>query len=165
MGEDKVGLSAPWYEYQRKLKAFFEFDPDVEVDEVDEDENGVVHIGIIVKKHEKFEALNDILVLQLSFGGTVVLIDLYDAENRSLPAPADYAVAFKDNPVFQKLFKATVQGNTFYFFALDNEPVEFFNDDISDYRGNYHGFYADIAKEIFYAPVGIKFCTIAKQDK
>lgn len=167
MEENKVGLSAPWYEYQRKLKAFFEFDQEVEVDEVFIEEDGDIHIPIRVLSHKKFLGLQNILVDYVMFGDVGVSVDLYDVENDEIQdiKPTDFTDALKDNPIFCKLYKGTVHGSSIYFFAMDNEPVEFFNDDIGDYRGNYHGLYADIAKEIFYVPGGINFCTIAKQDK
>ena len=168
MGNNVVGLSAPWYEYQRKLKAFFEFDPDVEVGDLwNGEEGGEIRIPIKVENHKKFLGLQSILVDYVRFGDVGVQIDLYDMENEEIEKikASDFTDALKDNPIFCKLYKGTVQGNPIYYFAMENEPVEFFNDDIGDYRGNFHGFYADIAEEIFYVPGGVNFCTIARADK
>ena len=164
-----ITKSAPWYSYQKKLKALFERDPQIRVEEIIEAENqdGDYILNIEVYSHEKFVALDRILPSVIPFGNVTLCIYLYDMENgNEEDALSLYKTIFRGNPIVKDFKTATDQaGVNHHFLRFQPEVLQFFDDDISDYNGNWSGLAQDIAREIFGdSSHGINFCTAAVDE-
>ena len=79
----KLTISAPWYEFQKKVKAPFERDPQIIVGDIYEPEGREVDYAfdIEVLNHEKFIALDRVIPGIKEFGNVTLGIVLYDKEN------------------------------------------------------------------------------------
>ena len=160
-------LSAPWYEFQRKLASLFAGDADIEVGDLipkDMDDEGHYVININVKNHEKFVALDRCLISDRNFGGVNVQIILYDLENNQ-----DYEgtelmkTLFKGNLNVAAIEDVVDRTETKHcFVCFKPEVVQFFNDNIDDFNGNWNGLQEDIATDILSCSWNVHFCTAAK---
>ena len=161
------GIEAPWYEFQRKVNALFERDPDIEVSEVYETDGGKTDYAfdIEVRNHEKFLALDRLLPKTRKFGITTLGITLFDEENADADEDgiALYETLFDGNPIVKDIkdvrdFTGTRHG----FVRFAPEVIQFPNDDLSDYNGNWSGLAQDIAREVFEDDIHlVHFCTAA----
>lgn len=164
----KLNMEAPWYSYQKKIAALFEHDRDIIVGPVEMNKaTETYEMGIEVRNHQKFIALDTLLRKEVSFGNVKLVITLYDEENatNSVNTMMLYNTLFSDNPLVRDIIVNKDFTNTDHeFIRFEPEVIQFFNDDISDYNGNWSGLAQDIAKEIFYSPSEsrIHFCTAPK---
>ena len=166
----KPNLKAPWYTYQNKLKALFERDPDIIVGDIYEMGDGEFDyaLDIEVRNHEKYEALDRTLKVDLEFGNVTLGISLYDAVN-SEPADAGielFSTIFRGNPIVKDIKDIKdFTGTEHCFIEFQPEVIQFYNDDIADYNGNWSGLAQDIAREVFGDEVrGVHFCTAAVDE-
>ena len=166
----KLKIEAPWYEFQKKVKALFQNDTDIYVGDIYQPEDGKTHYAfdIEVLNHKKFLALDRALPKTREFGNVSLGITLFDVENGSGVDDAItlYKTIFEGNPAL-KDFKEAVDftGTKHGFVRFKPEVIQFFHDDISDYNGNWSGLAQDIAREVFtQAPAGIHFCTAAVDE-
>jgi len=158
-------LEAPWNTYQKKVKALFEQDPDIIVGEVNELSDGKTNYAfdIEVLNHEKFVALDRVMPEVVEFGNVTLGITLYDEENSVSTEDGIeiFATIFKDNPLVEDVkdvvdFTGTRHG----FVRFKPRVVQFFDDDISDFNGNWSGLAQDIAREVFGDGLrSVHFCT------
>lgn len=160
-----LAISAPWNTYQKKIKALFGRDPDIIVGEIIEPKDGSADyaFNLEVRKHTKYEALERVLPKVKEFGKATLRICLYDEENASVPddAVSLYNTIFDGNPIVKDIREMTDQtGSRHSFVRFKPEVIQFFNDDASDYNGNWSGLAQDIAREVFEDEYrGIHFCT------
>lgn len=155
-------LATPWNTYNNKVKALFEYDPDIEVGELVSDDDGY-HFDIGVKKHNKYLALSRLLPLKKKFGNVEVSIIIYDEENNDVKYDINlYKVLFEGNRIVKDIKTvADPAGYEHNYVRFQPDVVQFYNDDLSDYSGNYTGLAMDIAKEVFEdAPHIANFCTV-----
>jgi len=160
-------LEAPWYTYQKKVKALFEQDPDIIVGDVNELTDGKTNYAfdIEVRNHEKFVALDRVMPEVVEFGNVTLGITLYDEENSVITEDGIeiFTTIFKGNPLVEDIkdvvdFTGTRHG----FVCFKPQVVQFFDDDISDFNGNWSGLAQDIAREIFGDGLrSVHFCTAA----
>ena len=176
---DGIKVSAPWFEYGRKLKTLFQGEPDIIVDmpyRYCEDDinkglmtNGYV-IDILVRNHNKFLAMDKSLPKEKFFGNVRVRINIYDTENSELKdtSPSELIkVLFKDNPNVDDILELSdFSGTTHTFVIFKPEVKQFYNDDISSPNGLWSGLEQDIAKEIFSETnlSFVHFCTSATRN-
>ncbi len=159
-------LEAPWYTFQKKLAALFERDVDIKVGDIYEcDAEDVQYcLDIEVRKHEKFVALDRVLPDVKEFGNVKLAITLYDEENNAdNPDIALYKTIFEGNPILQDI-KEIIDpaGVSHVYVQFKPEVIQFFDDDISDYNGNWSGLAQSIAQEVFDNDYrGVYFCTAA----
>ena len=163
-------LEAPWYTYQKKVKALFERDPAIHVGEIVEPEDGSSDylFDIEVRDHEKFLALDRVFPKCVQFGNVTLAINLYDEENGSEADDvlALYETIFKGNSIVKDVRMAVDQTGTKHgFVRFQPEVIQFFDDDIYDYEGNWTGLAQDIAREVFADETrGIHFCTASVKE-
>ena len=166
----KLKLEAPWYTFQKKVKALFERDPDISVGEICESEDGKVDFlfDIEVRNHEKFLALDRVFPKVKTFGNVSLGIVLYDEENAisTEDRVSLYKTIFEGNPIVKDIREAVDQAGTHHgFVRFQPEVVQFFDDDTSDFNGNWSGLAQDIAREVFSDEIaGIHFCTAALNE-
>ena len=160
----KVSMEAPWYTFQKKVSALFEKDPDIYVGEIfqPEDDSEVTYaFNIEVKNHEKFVALDRVIPGTKVFGNVVLGIVLYDEENNDVhPGIKLFETIFKGNPIMKDLkVRTDAAGTDHVYVRFQPEIVQFFDDDTSDYNGNWTGIAEDIAREVFDNTWAVNFCT------
>ena len=163
-------LEAPWYTFQKKVKALFERDPDIIVGEVVESEDGKTnfYFDIEVRNHEKFLALDRTFPKVKTFGNITLGITLYDEENgiREENRIDLYKTIFQGNPIVKDIREVDdFAGAHHGFVRFKPEVIQFHDDDTSDFNGNWSGLAQEIAREIFSDEcAGIHFCTAALNE-
>ena len=161
-------LEAPWYTFQKKIKALFEQDPEIKVSEIYQLEEGNADycFDLEVKNHEKYLALNRVFPRVKEFGNVTLCIFLYDEENGHdiNEAVTLYETIFKGNPIVKDVRSAVDHAGTMHgFVRFQPEVIQFHTDDISSYNGTWSGLAQDIAKEVFKDDFyGVHFCTAEK---
>ena len=149
----KVSLEAPWQTFAKKLKVLFDRDPKIIVSDVYEvgDDDIQYGIDIEVRDHDKFVALDRVLPSVRTFGGVNLAITLYDEENSGVnPDVALYETIFKDNPILKEVRDVVDSTGTRIGYVIFNpEVMQFFDDNLVDYKGNWSGLAQDIAREVF----------------
>lgn len=164
MEKINLNLASPWYTYQRKIKALFRHDDDIEVGDVFELDDPVADYAfdIEVKNHEKYIALDRVLPKVRAFGNVRIAIFLYDEENGvEQDSETLFRTIFDGNPALSEIVTAEDFTGTKHTYVLFRpEVIQFYNDDISDLNGNWSGIMQDIARDVFADDArGIHFCT------
>lgn len=158
-------IEAPWYTFQKKVKALFGGDPDIKVGEVIEQEDGRSDYAfcIEVRNYEKFLALDRLLPKIREFGNITLGIMLFNKENANteIDRIALYGTLFEGNPIVKDIKNVSdFTGTRHGFIRFKPEVIQFPDDNIDDYSGNWSGLAQDIAREVFdHEMFGIHFCT------
>ncbi len=141
-----MNLSAPWYTYAKKVKAFFAYDNDVTVGDLEKLEDGAYLLTITVADASKAYALQKLTRYVTEFGATRVFTEV---ELKGVESPEEIIrAAFKGHfAVADVVTKATPGGNAVYL-RFQPEIIQFFNDDLSDYSGNYTELIHKVAGDI-----------------
>ena len=166
----KFTIEAPWFTFQKKVKALFERDKDIIVGEVIESDDGKTDylFDIEVRSHEKFLALDRVLPKVKTFGNVTLGIVLYDEENTvgEEDRIALYQTIFDGNPIVKDIKDVTdFTGTRHGFVRFRPEVIQFPDDNIGDYDGNWSGLAQDIAAEVFDQELaGIHFCTASVNE-
>lgn len=149
----KLTLEAPWNTYHKMINALFEYDPEIEVGDVIEAigfESIDYSIGIQVKNHRKYEALQKLLPDRKVFGSVSVAIYIYDMEDDEKNDIDTFKDLFRDNPIVSNFKKIKLSdGSEKDFVCFQPQVIQFYDDDISDCYGNYNGLAEDIARAVF----------------
>lgn len=161
----KLRIEAPWYTFQKKVKALFDKDPDITVNDVVESDNDEedYSFDILIKNHEKFIAMDRLLPKLRKFGNVILKVYIYDMENSNdvNPVLSLYRTLFDKNPIVKDIVEnVDPTGTAHDYVRFQPEVIQFFDDDLSDYSGNWNGLAQDIARELFdrsYWKIG--FCT------
>lgn len=163
--EQFVKLSPPWYTYHRKIQALFGRDPEIHIRELAEVSPGKYTYMILVDNESKAEAIKAILINPQILGNIEVKATILGPSEDSVKQNDNidivtYETAFRGNPVFSKVVSCSY-GRVFEksFCIFKKQVIQFWNDDLSDYYGNYNGLAEDIAREIFEQNHNIQFCT------
>lgn len=166
----KLKLEAPWYTWNKKVKALFEADPDIAVSDVYESDNSRFDFifDIEVYDHEKFVALDRVMPTSKEFGSVNLGIYLFDVENANgVESIVDvYRTIFDGNPIVKDI-KTCIDrtGTKRAYVRFVPKVVQFSDDNIADYNGNWSGLAQDIAKEVFQDGFGlIHFCTADNKE-
>ena len=164
-------IEAPWYTFQKKVKALFEGDNDIIVGDIydmDEDSQFDFAFDIEVTKHEKAEILQKLMPTVRTFGNIVLGIYIYDEENLNSNDKLMnmYEKLFEGNPIVKDFKVAVDQAQVAHgYVRFKPEVVQFFDDDLTDYSGNWTGLAEDIARELFIGTNGeVNFCTAGKNE-
>lgn len=161
-------LQSPWVTFYNYITAMFEGDSEVEVGELYED-GGKYIAPVTVNNKKKFAALKEILIQTYHFGNVVFSIDLLDGTDKKGATENNYLdlckAAFKGNNIVGKIIEEeTPFGTPVGFVCFQPDVIQFYNDDISDYMGNFNGLAEDIARRLFNVNAGVNFCTMDKRE-
>lgn len=141
-----MNLSAPWYTYAKKVKAFFAYDDEVSVGDLEKLGNGHYSLTITVANPTKAYALEKLVKPDTVFGETHVFTDValegVDGTEKILKA------AFKGHLAVADVAKKLVPGGKVVYLRFLPEIIQFFDDDISDYSGNYTELINKVAEDI-----------------
>lgn len=136
-------LSSPWYTYQSEVKAFFDYDDEVQVSDLEE-AGGDFKLTVKVDTAKKAFALKNILKPEVEFGGVKVFITVECGEIADI-----FEAAFDKNAVVRKIESAVVPGGMAEFIMLEPEVIQFHNDDISSPTGDSTFLAQTVARDIF----------------
>ena len=156
MAKEKVSLSSPWVLYYRKLQAFFEQDPEVEV-KLEEQYEPAIHI--YVDNAKKAEALEELLPEEMNFGNIKVPVIVIPSNNQTSKLDL-LKIALEGNDAVVDI--ETIEGvftNPISYIVFEKEVVQYYADDLGDLHGVNSTLYQDLAKEIFGNVSGVNFCT------
>lgn len=157
-----TGMIAPWYIYQKQVKALFEHDPQIIVGEVYQQENGKDYaFDIEVRSHDKYLALERVLSRFKLFGNVALTVNLFDEENSAGDTVIDVCrVLFDGNPIVESVEDIVdLAGAHHGFVVFRPEVIQFYSDDLRDINGNTTTLAQDIAREVFSDTEGVNFCT------
>ncbi len=157
-------IEAPWNTFWKMVDALFSQDDDISIGNVYEPENSMYDyaFNIEVKSHEKFVALDRVIPSYKIFGNVTLGIFLFDEENNEMKTAEDlYKAIFKGNPIVKDIrSRGDGMGFEHSYVRFQPEVIQFFDDDISDFDGNWTGLAEDIARELFTEDrSGMNFCT------
>ena len=159
----KVGLQSPWVTYRNFLNAMFERDPEVEVGAVDEGDDGIYTVIVMVHNYEKFLAMKDVLHQSIVMGNVTLVINLQCDVDTDKDTVSDFEklkTVFQGNNIVKDFKVVTDPAGVDHNFVLFwPEVVQFWNDDMSDYYGNWNGLAEDIARGLFKVNASVNFCT------
>lgn len=155
-------LSPPWYFYHRKVQAIFEKDSEIHIKDLDRIDNGNYSFIILVFNKEKAQAIKAILPAVVEIGGITVNVYIYgpdedDIQPLNKSDDEIYETAFSGNPIFEKTITRNYPIGKISYCVFKKKVIQFWNDDLSDYCGNYSCLASEIAKEIFNSSK-INFC-------
>ena len=171
-----IGLSRAWYIIYKEINMMFQNDDAVKV--VYDDESKTV--SVYVNDTGKAEALDALLRHEYIFGNVTLKVnvispnnDKYEKERKyhvqslkeQMDIPQLFKLAFNRNPVFSDVIvlpSAILGGWTYVLFAA--QPVQFYTDDLSCWRGYKTKLLEDIARDIFEPRSGVSFCTVVERS-
>lgn len=142
--EQNVAISSPWMTYYKKLVALFNDDPDLEVS-WNEDEKSVI---IESTNTFKIMALEKLLDTTVTFGNITITVKCLVKNGSEDSAATLFKTAFSGNPHFSKVIETTVAAIDETFVLFKPEVIQFFNDDLTDYYGNWNGLAEDITRDV-----------------
>lgn len=162
-------LEAPWCTYPKKVQALFSGDKDIVVRPLEPDYEGENEcdycLVIEVKNHKKAVALERVMSDTVSFGNVIVRNMIFDEENSCASPTELFETLFEGNPILKDCKNITDQAGVIHSYVrFQPEVIQFYDDDLTDYNGNWSGLAASIAKEVFKTTTGINFCTAAKEE-
>lgn len=159
----ELKIAPPWITYWRKCKALFELDKLVTVGDLEENDIGDKYrFDILVSGTEKYNALCQIIPDRVTFGNVILMINVVKTLEQEEDHEALFKAAFAGNPILKDVITAKdFAGVKHTYVRFQPDVIQFPNDDISDYNGNWSGLAQTIAREVFetYANKGVHFCT------
>ena len=162
-------LSSPWVTYHKMVKALFERDPDITVCDIYEpdDVDADYAFNIEVANHDKSVALDKVMPRIRQYGNVIMRVVVQDTTVNTTVDPAElFETVFKGNNIVKdiKVVKDQAQCDH-YFLRFYPEVIQFFNDDLTDYSGNWSGLAEELAYTVFENAYGMNFCTASiKED-
>lgn len=168
---ERLTLEAPWYTYNKKLQALFKLDPAIEVADILDYADGEYQyvIGIEIRSHAKYLAMSRLFPEKVSFGNVNVRLDLFDVENANCDMDSDLGALtclFEGNPIVKDIRTITDPAGTEHgYVRFQPEVIQFFDDNLQDYNGNWTGLAQDIAREVFSVNPMVNFCTADLREK
>ena len=168
--DDDRKLSPPWWTVYNKIKAMFEADPDITVQPMFGG-NTSCTIYLDTPDAAKAIALEKILKTEYNFGNIKlkVIVRVTNANSKTVtPAESiydNYLDALATTPAVVDIRHVVdMFGTKWIVIDFKKEVVQFWNDDLTDYYGNWNGLYTDIATDIFKYNPAVKY-TIAVTDE
>lgn len=155
-------LSPPWYAYHRKVLALFGGDPQIHIKDLAALDEGKYAYMILIDDAKKARAIKTILLKEIYIGNITIQATILGPDEDLIQSASTDAVtlfndAFSGNPIFDKAITVHFGGQTFNYCIFKKVILQFWNDDMSDYYGNFNGLPSDVAKEILDTE-GVQFC-------
>lgn len=167
----KTKLSPPWWTVYNKIKAMFEADPDVTIQPMKETEDKAGFIIYLDTSDAlKAVALSKILKLKYNFGNITLTVKVRVTNSQLKQSRSDtdydnYLDALATTPAVIDIREVEdMFSNKWIVIDFKKEVVQFYNDDLTDFYGNWNGLYTDIATDIFKYNPSVKY-TIAVTDE
>lgn len=168
--DDDRKLSPPWWTVYNKIKAMFGADPDLTVQPMSGGDTSYT-IYLDTPDATKAIALEKILKTEYNFGNIrlKVIVRVTNTNSKTVtPAESvydNYLDALATTPAVVDIRHVVdMLGTKWVVIDFKKEVVQFWNDDLTDYYGNWNGLYTDIATDIFKYEPSVKY-TIAVTDE
>ena len=164
---EDANISAPWIEYLHKVNAAFGCDPGITVDAGDADASGgFLTIELLCKSFSKCEALKKVLANPGEIGGVRIDMKVTYTGTEHDKEVELYKTALQGNPLFNSIWETEDPRFhcTHSFVLFNNEIVQFFNDDISDYYGCTNMVPEDLFREVLAPTAEVKFNQAHKEQ-
>ena len=161
MSQSFLRLSPPWDTLWNKFVFTFGCDPDVTVKELNTSQDTIYIIPIVVNDEKKGTALATVIRSKFPMGNITVLTSV---ENCKGDKWAPINIQNEDETV--AVLKAALTGNPLFvdavirvlpmsaikdvFIIMTKSIVQFYNDDLSDYYGNFNGITAQVLSELIW---------------
>lgn len=158
--EKMVSLSPPWITKAKELEALFGVDPDIDVKYNDE----VKEVIIESVNTFKIMALQKILVPSVTFGNVTLTIKCLVKDNAGDDVTSLIKTAFAGNPHFSQVITAATPYGDQTYALFKKEVIQFYNDDTSDYYGNWNGLAEDILREVVNENIRVNIGTETEPD-
>ncbi|WP_322907861.1 hypothetical protein [Paenibacillus campi] len=172
-----VHVSPPWYTVWNQIYNTIGQDAAVKVEPLDTSHNPYV-VEIAVEDASKGGALATIVVPSYSFGGVSVEVRVVDANGKQYaPAVGEnvqgvaklFQAALKDNPLFTGVEVRPylpIQSSQVVFPIFEASVIQFYNDNLVDFYGNYNDTAAAVFHQILLNAVnGITVLASTKSNK
>ena len=164
-------LSPPWNTVWSMLVALFKGDDEITVKPIQHDDSGVYTITLESSNATKICALSRLLKNEYSFGNVTLKIKYAVTNNSKVAEDYDkndlYDVAieaFASTPAVVDIKHCQdLVSNKFIVIEFAKQVVQFYNDDLFDFYGNWNGTYIDVAKKLCTDIDGLMF-TIAESE-
>lgn len=157
MKENNLKLSAPWYKYRNELAALFELDEQVSVSAI-ENQDGGGTVTVSVFNHEKAVALFKILKDKLDFGSYSLRVKVEDTSGEETEADVLRAAFAYNRRVRGVRTVEDATGTEWCYLVMEPDVIQFFNDNLADYRRNTTILSADAAADVLALNV-TRVCT------
>ena len=160
MSQTFLKLSPPWYTLWNKFVNTFGCDPAVTVGDLDTSQPTLYVIPIVVDDEKKGTALATVIRSKFPMGNITVVTAVKNSKGQ-VWAP----IIIHDEDETVAVFKAALTGNPLFvdaikrvtpivgsdvFIITTKSIVQFFNDDLSDYYGNFNGVTAQVLSELIW---------------
>lgn len=168
-----VKLSPPWTTVEKKIRALFNGDEDITIKPIKRLADGNLELSLEGPDACKMIALSSIMKTKYNFGNFNLNLVFRTTDGKEV-GPIEVDEWFDDlYGVYEDAFCSTatvidikdVQDRTGaenVVISFKKEVVQFFNDDLTDFYGNWNGLYTDIAKELLNDNLFVKY-TIAEK--
>ena len=157
------GIQAPWYTLLGYIKAMFGGDPEIVIDETyAKGDDGIYYLTIDVRNWEKFKAIKDTMIQNFNFGNITVKIDLQCSVNTSESESCIEKLkkVFEGNHIVKRIVEVEDVAKVKHGYVIfQPEVIQFYNDDLTDYMGNFNGLAENIARTLFNVDYLTNFCT------
>ena len=169
-----IKLSPPWTTVEKKIKALFNGDEDITIKPIKRLADGNLELSLEGPDACKMIALNSIMKTKYNFGNFNLNLVFKTTDGKDInPIEVDewfddlygvYEDAFCSTPAVIDVKNVQPKANVADYVMIEfkKEVVQFFNDDLTDYYGNWNGLYTDIAKELLNDNLFVKY-TIAEK--
>ena len=141
-------------------------DPEVHVKDLAEIGECRYSYMILISDKEKAKAIKAILPQNVKMGNIEIDLAILGPDEDDID-PLDksdseiYEKAFSENPIFEKTAVRSFGPFETSYCIFKKEVIQFWNDDLYDYYGNYSRLASDIARELFN-PSEIQYCISAE---
>lgn len=140
-----ISIEAPWWRFYKLLQNLFINDESVTF--LNNETKGVFEITVSSSDVCKLAAIKKVVGTERTFGNVKVAITYIEEE-----APLtleEFAAAFKDTGYLVDTKTATTPaGDPIFFPIMKKDVIQFYDDDISDYYGNFNATVAAATVEI-----------------
>lgn len=162
-------LSPPWNTIKSMFTAMFAGDDEIIVKDMIKKDDTYLLI-IETPSATKADALVKVLKNKYDFGNVTLKIE-YDVTNKGGKVESYnqndtydvYLEALASTPAVVDIKRVeNFVGDEFVVVEFAKEVVQFYNDDLTDFYGNWNGTYVDVAKEIFKTKSNVLF-TVAEK--
>ena len=164
-------IQAPWWTYYNKVKALLGNDTDLSIGQLSESGEKIYSFNVDSTNTDKIIALQKIFKTVIPMGNITLKIN-FNVINDGTPEMSytkitaeDFRTAFNENPIVDEVNEVSLFDTNFIFVIFKKKIIQFYNDDITDYWGNYNGLAEDIAREVFTDRMfhsGFNYCTNIK---
>ncbi|ACT00595.1 hypothetical protein [Paenibacillus sp. JDR-2] len=171
----RISLSPPEITYYNEIKYSVGKDPLVKVGRLEDHGDGQFEVKLLVKGIKKAKALATLMASDKVIGEIGIHVKVISSGRaispiaRALTAKEIaglYRIAFRTNRIFQFVALRSIFGSTYVYPVFRIKVVQFYNDDLSDFYGNYNNVAAFVFRNVLLNEIDgvhIQFSTAKKR--